>query len=60
MYAYVYLKENRQRGIMQEGLDILNRGGESVARSQRIAAETGMIMIIQCINLLFIAQHFEC
>ena len=26
---------------MQEGLDILNRGSESVARSQRIAAETG-------------------
>lgn len=26
---------------MQEGLDIMNRTSESVARSQRIAAETG-------------------
>lgn len=32
--------ENRQRGIMQEGLDIMNRTSDSVARSQRIAAET--------------------
>jgi len=28
---------------MQEGMDIMNRTSESVARSQRVAAETGKI-----------------
>jgi len=32
--------ESQQRGMMQEGLDIMNRTSDSVARSQRIAAET--------------------
>lgn len=32
--------ESQQRGLMQEGLDIMGRTSESVERSQRIAAET--------------------
>lgn len=31
---------------MREGLESLERGSQSVARSQRIAAETGKVIII--------------
>ena len=39
------MQESQQRGIMQEGLDIMGRTTDSVARSQRIAAETGIIIV---------------
>lgn len=36
-------QESQQRGLMQEGMDIMSRTSDSVARSQRIAAETGKL-----------------